>query len=91
MGIGLFDDDYDMGHRDLAVSSKGNVSATFQVPGMITIPSDGSAHNVTVVELKLNAAMSWVTVPKVDTRTHLKVRNLSILASIDSYSPLRST
>ncbi|KAG6915017.1 hypothetical protein DXG01_013899 [Tephrocybe rancida] len=66
-------------HRQLDVASKGNVSATFQVPGLITIPSDGVAHNVTIVQLHLGAMMSWVCVPKKDTKTHLsaKIKNAS--------------
>jgi uncharacterized protein (TIGR02231 family) len=61
------------------VSSKGNVSATFQVPGLISIPSDGIIHNVTIAKLDLNAMMSWVCVPKKDTKTHLnaKIKNAS--------------
>jgi hypothetical protein len=62
-----------MQYRGLAVSSKGNISATFTVPGTITIPSDGVAHNVTIVELSLDSTMSWVSVPKVDAKTHLNV------------------
>ncbi|KAG6905507.1 hypothetical protein DXG01_002291 [Tephrocybe rancida] len=58
-------------HRELYISSKGNVSATFRVPVFITIPSDGVAHNVTIVQLQLGATMSWVCVPKIDTKTHL--------------------
>ena len=68
-----------MEHRKLTVMSKGNVSATFQVPGIISIPSDGNAHNVTIAQLKLNATMSWVCVPKVDTKVHLKVSSSSSL------------
>lgn len=60
-------------HRGLDVSSKGNISATFQVPGLISIPSDGIIHNVTIAILNLNATMSWVCVPKKDTKTHLNV------------------
>ncbi|GLB45277.1 putative mucoidy inhibitor A [Lyophyllum shimeji] len=63
-----------MGHRGLAVTSKGGISATFQVPGSITVPSDGASHNVTVVQLKLDASMSWVTVPKIDVKTRLKAK-----------------
>ncbi|KAM6493926.1 protein of unknown function (DUF4139) domain containing protein [Amanita muscaria] len=65
--------------RRADVSSKGNVSATFTVPGIITIPSDGTAHNVTVAELKLGATMSWVVVPKIDARARLsaKIKNAS--------------
>ncbi|KAG6872120.1 hypothetical protein C0995_012774 [Termitomyces sp. Mi166 len=74
-------------HRTFDVVSKGNVSATFQVPGLITIPSDGVAHNVTIAQLKLGATMSWVSVPKKDTRTHLsaKIKNAS------QYTLLRGT
>jgi hypothetical protein len=63
-----------MQHRGLQVSSKGNVSATFGVPGLINIPSDGVGHNVTIVKLGLDATMSWVCVPKKDGKVHLKVR-----------------
>ncbi|KAF8148209.1 hypothetical protein B0H34DRAFT_669000 [Crassisporium funariophilum] len=61
-------------HRELTVSSKGNISATFGVPGLISIPSDGVPHNVTIVKLALDATMSWVCVPKKDTKTHLKAK-----------------
>ena len=61
-------------HRGLDVSSKGNVTATFSVPGLMTIPSDGVAHNVTIVKLSLDAGMEWVTVPKQQSKVHLKVR-----------------
>lgn len=62
-----------MQHRGLHVFSKGNVSATFGVPGLINIPSDGVGHNVTIVKLELDATMSWVCVPKKDGKVHLKV------------------
>lgn len=68
-----------MATRELAVNSKGNVSATFRVPGIISIPSDGSTHNFTIVKLDLDAAMTWLCVPKRDVRVHLKV-GLSALA-----------
>ncbi|KAF8073969.1 hypothetical protein FPV67DRAFT_1560259 [Lyophyllum atratum] len=61
-------------HRGSTVTSKGGISATFQVPGSITVPSDVAAHNVTVAELKLDASMSWMTVPKADAKTHLKAK-----------------
>lgn len=75
MGFGLFDDSVGgaMQHRGLSVTSKGGISATFQVPGSITVPSDGASHNVTVVQLDLDAVMSWVSVPKLDAKSHLKV------------------
>ncbi|KAG5637323.1 hypothetical protein H0H81_004969 [Sphagnurus paluster] len=75
MGFGLFDGSADeMTHRISAITSKGGISATFEVPGSITVPSDGASHNVTVAELTLDAVMSWVTVPKVDIKTHLKAK-----------------
>ncbi|KAK0488983.1 hypothetical protein IW261DRAFT_1442573 [Armillaria novae-zelandiae] len=56
------------------VTSKGNVSATYRVPGRVTIPAGGVEHTFTIVELNLDASMSWVSVPKVDTKTHLKAK-----------------
>ena len=69
----LDDLDFDMSHTSTVVTSKGNVNATFEIPGRITIPSDEEQHNVTIAELELEASMSWVCVPKGDTRVHLKV------------------
>ncbi|KAG6876035.1 hypothetical protein C0993_006036 [Termitomyces sp. T159_Od127] len=68
-------------------SGKGNASATFKVPGLITIPSDDAAHNVTIVKLSLGAVMSWVCVPKKDVKVHLsaKIKNAS------QYTLLRGT
>ncbi|CAA7265466.1 unnamed protein product [Cyclocybe aegerita] len=67
-------EDAEIQYRGLQVSSKGNVSATFGVPGLISIPSDGEGHNVTIVKLSLDADMSWVCVPKKDSRVHLKAK-----------------
>ncbi|KAK7064746.1 hypothetical protein R3P38DRAFT_2826223 [Favolaschia claudopus] len=64
----------DMGYGGATVTSSGNVSATFRVPGLVTIPCDNDAHNFTIVELSLKAAMSWVSVPKMDAKTHLNAR-----------------
>lgn len=61
-------------HRGLHVSSKGNISATFSVPGLINIPSDNVGHNVTIVKLSLDASLSWLCVPKKDSRVHLKAK-----------------
>jgi hypothetical protein len=62
-----------MQFRGASVSSKGNFSATFRVPGLVSIPSDGEAHNFTIVQLSLKAEMSWVCVPKADTKAHINV------------------
>ncbi|KAF9492707.1 hypothetical protein BDN71DRAFT_1179279 [Pleurotus eryngii] len=56
------------------IISQGTLSATYQVPGLISIPSDSQNHSVTIIELTLGAEMSWMTVPKVDKRVHLKAK-----------------
>ncbi|KAF8148202.1 hypothetical protein B0H34DRAFT_833314 [Crassisporium funariophilum] len=56
------------------VSSKGNVAATFRVPGLITVPSDSQKHNVSITQLEFNARLIWYAIPKLDTRTHLKAK-----------------
>lgn len=54
-------------------SSSGNITATFRVPGTVTIPSNPATRNLTIAELALNATMTWVCVPKQDTKVHLQV------------------
>ncbi|KAJ7914284.1 hypothetical protein B0H13DRAFT_2003163, partial [Mycena leptocephala] len=71
---GAYMDVEPMQFRGASVSSKGNFSATFRVPGMVSIPSDGEAHNFTIVQLSLKADMSWVCVPKADTKAHINAR-----------------
>lgn len=56
------------------VTSKGNITATFTIPGLMSIPSDGVAHNVTITQLSLGAEMEWVSIPKLEAKFHLKVR-----------------
>jgi len=58
-----------------SVVSQGNITATFQVPGRTTIPSDDEGHCVTVAKLDLDAVFEWVAIPKKEVRTHLKVRH----------------
>ncbi|KAG6907017.1 hypothetical protein DXG01_010886 [Tephrocybe rancida] len=60
-----------MEHRGL---DKGDVTATFNAPGAITVPSDGVRHSVTVTKLELDAKMEWVAVPQVDAKAHLKAK-----------------
>ena len=55
------------------VSSTSNVGGTFQVPGLISIPSDGIFHNVTIAKLDLDAKTSWICVPKKGAKTYLNV------------------
>lgn len=63
----------EMQHASADLASKGNINATFSIPGRVTIPSDGGFHKFTIVELRLDALMTWVSIPKHDTRTYLTV------------------
>jgi hypothetical protein len=77
-----WDDKYDIQHQRTTVTSKGNVSASFKIPGLITVPSSGqgAVHNVTIAQMTLAAEMSWVSVPKVDFgRVHLEVMCLVVV------------
>lgn len=74
MGFGIFDDPDQFDVHQAQASSKGHVSATFRIPGFISIPSDHKAHNVTIAQLELDAVLSWISVPKIDDlRTPLTV------------------
>ncbi|EAU80901.1 mucoidy inhibitor A [Coprinopsis cinerea okayama7 len=66
-------------------SNSGSVSATFTVPGKMTIPSDNASHSVTITQLNLEAKMTWVSVPKKDTKVHLsaKIKNSSEFLLLD--------
>ncbi|KAL0565083.1 hypothetical protein V5O48_016947 [Marasmius crinis-equi] len=63
-----------MDYATTEVTSKGSISATFRVPGLVTIPADEGEHTFTIVELELEAGMTWYAVPKMDTRVHLKAK-----------------
>lgn len=62
-----------MPNRGLVVSSKGDINATFTIPGLLTVPCDGASHNMTITTLHLDARMSWVSVPKASLKSHLSV------------------
>jgi hypothetical protein len=74
-----------MQHQQMTVTSKCNVSASFRVPGLVTIPSGerGAFYNVTIAQMMLPAQMTWVSVPKVDFgRVHLEVPCHSSLTTL---------
>lgn len=50
------------------------VAVTFSVHGQSTIPSDGIDHQVAVAILPFEAAISYITVPKIDPRVYLQCR-----------------
>jgi len=59
--------------RALVISEKTGISATYQIPGMVDIPSDGAKHYVTIAKMKFTSKMLWYSIPKIDTRAYLKV------------------
>ncbi|KAF8073368.1 hypothetical protein FPV67DRAFT_1666137 [Lyophyllum atratum] len=63
-----------LAHQSTSVTTKGVISAIFEVADLITIPSDKATHNVTVSQISMDASMSWVTVPKARSKAHLKAR-----------------
>lgn len=75
MGFGLFDDDA-IGHSYAQVISKGNLTATFVIPGLVTVPTEGQDLTFTIQNLDLQAKLWWIAIPKRDTKTRLTVRIL---------------
>lgn len=76
MGFGLFDGDDApaMQSTSAPVASKGGVNAAFRVPGLVSIPPDGVARNVTIASLSngdLEARIVWLAVPSADAMVHL--------------------
>ncbi|KDQ32708.1 hypothetical protein PLEOSDRAFT_1110237 [Pleurotus ostreatus PC15] len=61
-------------HRETVVANQGNLNASFQVPGFITVPSDNEVHTVTVVELQLEATMAWIGIPRAVPKVHIKAK-----------------
>ncbi|KAG9226905.1 hypothetical protein CCMSSC00406_0003422 [Pleurotus cornucopiae] len=68
-----------MTYATVPMSGFGGLNATYDVPGLISIPNEAQAHIVTIAELKLDASFSWLVVPKLDLSAHLKaqVKNVS--------------
>ncbi|KAF9077130.1 hypothetical protein BDP27DRAFT_1413583 [Rhodocollybia butyracea] len=65
--------------RELMVAPKAHKwfnHSVFQVPGLISVPCDNQAHNITIIELnkEIDAKLLWFAVPKMDTRVHLKAK-----------------
>ncbi|KIY62942.1 hypothetical protein CYLTODRAFT_382970 [Cylindrobasidium torrendii FP15055 ss-10] len=89
MGFGLFDDDSPTGMAALAapvthigayVNSKGNVNASFRIPGLVSVPGTGEEKTFTIAEPELEATISWFSIPKADLHTHMKasIKNSSV-------------
>lgn len=85
MGFGLFDDDSPTGMATLAapvthigayVNSKGNINASFRIPGLVSVPGTGEEKTFTIAEPELEATISWFSIPKADLHTHMKVGHL---------------
>ena len=60
------------GTTTTAVSDSG-ISATFQVKGKATIPSDKLSHNVAIAALQVESEISYITVPKISPVAYLQV------------------
>uniref|UniRef100_A0A8H7Y1K3 Mucoidy inhibitor A n=1 Tax=Psilocybe cubensis TaxID=181762 RepID=A0A8H7Y1K3_PSICU len=58
----------------IPTSNKGSLAATFQIAGLVSIPSDGTRHNVPVAQLDLEAVLTWYTIPAKDARVYLKAK-----------------
>ncbi|KAI3622101.1 mucoidy inhibitor a [Moniliophthora roreri] len=74
MGFQLFDDDTPMDVATASVNANSGMNPSFRVPGLVTIPSHGGERTFTIVELKLDALITWFSIPKVDTKVHLKAK-----------------
>ena len=81
------EDDLDyVEHQVAQITSTGSVNATFRIPGRTTIPSDDDEHSVTIADLRLDAKLAWVCIPKADTRVHLEVRqNLKYCLQVSQF------
>ncbi|KAJ8519109.1 hypothetical protein ONZ45_g3932 [Pleurotus djamor] len=63
-----------MVRRQTVVTNKGNLSTSFQVPGLVTVPSSSDSQSVTIVQLGLEATMHWLTIPRAEAKVHLKAK-----------------
>jgi uncharacterized protein (TIGR02231 family) len=54
------------------IAEQSAISTTFHIPVTSSIPSDNSPHKVTITNLSLDAKLSYVSVPKLDTNAYLK-------------------
>ncbi|KAF9557522.1 hypothetical protein CPC08DRAFT_710326 [Agrocybe pediades] len=69
----IFDED-DLNFAPMHVTSTGHVNATFRVPGLTTVISNAEDNKVTIAELNLEANVSWICVPGLDTNVYLEAR-----------------
>ncbi|KAF8901316.1 hypothetical protein CPB84DRAFT_1679836 [Gymnopilus junonius] len=73
MGFGLYDDEA-IGHSYAQVISKGNLNATFVIPGLITVPTESTNLTFTIQNLDLQSKLSWIAIPKHDTKSRLTAK-----------------
>ncbi|KAJ8519108.1 hypothetical protein ONZ45_g3933 [Pleurotus djamor] len=68
-----------MQHREAVVTNKGNLSTSFSVPGLVSIPSRLDSQSITITQLSLDATMHWLTLPRAEAKVHLKatIKNTS--------------
>ncbi|KAF5330515.1 hypothetical protein D9619_005213 [Psilocybe cf. subviscida] len=63
-----------MQHLQVAATDNGGIMATFRVPGVVNLPSDGQQHNMTIAQLDLQADFIWYTIPSQHARTFIKAK-----------------
>ena len=73
MGFGLFDEGA-LARSQAAVISKGNLIASFLIPGLVTVPTGNESFTFTIQDLRLESKLSWIAIPKLDPKARLTVR-----------------
>jgi uncharacterized protein (TIGR02231 family) len=58
----------------VSVAEELVASMVFRVPGMQTIPADGSDHHVYINEYRLGGSKEYITTPKLNANAYLKVK-----------------
>jgi uncharacterized protein (TIGR02231 family) len=60
-----------------AVAEEQITSMIFRVPGLHTVPGDGSSHRVLISEYTLEGAKQYVTTPKLSPFAYLRVKTVN--------------
>jgi uncharacterized protein (TIGR02231 family) len=71
---GLFQQEAPAQVAEAAIESSGGASVTYRVARPIAVPADGAPHRTTVTTLDLEAALDYVTVPKLAEEAYLRAR-----------------
>src|SRR5262249_8134977 len=58
--------------QSMATAEQGATAVTWKLPRPIAVPADGSPHKATITELALDAALDYITVPKLAPEVSLR-------------------